>query len=257
MRPMELMALSVASCSSYDVVTILKKARQEISSCEADVEAVRVDSVPSVFESIHLHFRVSGTDLNARQLQEHQIIENENLQIRIVLRKLLREKVKQRMRNPDENIDKLWNQVRQQINKELNNTNITLSSNAMGILKLWYRYGHNPIKLHSDLKKRRKNKSFANGFNWDRVEIAFSKLLESHNLVNAIYSTLSSNSSPSSNNVTNLQSNELTQEDEMEWSNNVYNTEEYVMIDLCLIPTRNCIFEDIYFEAGFTKTTEN
>ena len=28
MRPMELMALSVASCSSYDVVTILKKARQ-------------------------------------------------------------------------------------------------------------------------------------------------------------------------------------------------------------------------------------
>ena len=197
-----------------------------------------------------------GTDLNARQLQEHQIIENENLQIRIVLRKLLREKVKQRMRNPDENIDKLWNQVRQQINKELNNTNITLSSNAMGILKLWYRYGHNPIKLHSDLKKRRKNKSFANGFNWDRVEIAFSKLLESHNLVNAIYSTLSSNSSPSSNNVTNLQSNELTQEDEMEWSNNVNNTEEYVMIDLCLIPTRNCIFEDIYFEAGFTEIIE-
>ena len=69
MRPMELMALSVASCSSYDVVTILKKARQEISSCEADVEAVRVDSVPSVFESIHLHFRVSGTNLNAKQVQ--------------------------------------------------------------------------------------------------------------------------------------------------------------------------------------------
>ena len=69
MRPMELMALSVASCSSYDVVTILKKARQEISSCEADGEAVRVDSVPSVFESIHLHFRVSGTDLNAKQVQ--------------------------------------------------------------------------------------------------------------------------------------------------------------------------------------------
>ena len=42
----------------------------------------------------------------------------------------------------------------------------------------------------------------------------------------------------------------------MEWSNNVYNTEEYVMIDLCLIPTRNCIFEDIYFEAGFTEIIE-
>ena len=30
MRPMELMALSVGSCSSYDVVTILRKARQQI-----------------------------------------------------------------------------------------------------------------------------------------------------------------------------------------------------------------------------------
>ena len=56
MRPMELMALSVGSCSSYDVVTILKKARQLISSCEAEVIAQRVDTVPSVFESIHLHF---------------------------------------------------------------------------------------------------------------------------------------------------------------------------------------------------------
>ena len=37
MRPMELMAIGVGSCSSYDVVTILKKARQVISSCEAEV----------------------------------------------------------------------------------------------------------------------------------------------------------------------------------------------------------------------------
>ena len=36
MRPLELMALSVGSCSSYDVVTILKKARQEITGCEAE-----------------------------------------------------------------------------------------------------------------------------------------------------------------------------------------------------------------------------
>ncbi|MYI02486.1 MAG: OsmC family protein, partial [Gammaproteobacteria bacterium] len=35
MRPMELVALGVASCSSYDVVTILRKARQKITRCEA------------------------------------------------------------------------------------------------------------------------------------------------------------------------------------------------------------------------------
>ena len=68
MRPMELMALSVASCSSYDVVTILKKARQEILSCEAEVQAVRVDSVPSVFESINLHFKIAGVGLAKKQV---------------------------------------------------------------------------------------------------------------------------------------------------------------------------------------------
>ena len=69
MRPMELMALSVASCSSYDVVTILKKARQEIQSCEAEVEAKRVDSIPSVFESIHLRFKIAGFNLNKKQVK--------------------------------------------------------------------------------------------------------------------------------------------------------------------------------------------
>lgn len=69
MRPMELMALSVGSCSSYDVVTILKKARQQITSCEAEVTAERVDATPAVFESIHLHFKVSGTELSEKQVE--------------------------------------------------------------------------------------------------------------------------------------------------------------------------------------------
>ncbi len=69
MRPMELMALSVGSCSSYDVVTILKKARQQITSCEADVTAERVDTTPAVFKSIHLHFRIAGTELSEKQVE--------------------------------------------------------------------------------------------------------------------------------------------------------------------------------------------
>ncbi len=68
MRPMELMALGVGSCSSFDVVTILKKARQQISSCVAEVSAERVDTTPAVFESIHLHFKISGKDLSEKQV---------------------------------------------------------------------------------------------------------------------------------------------------------------------------------------------
>ncbi len=68
MRPMELIALGVAGCSSYDVVTILRKARQKIGHCEARVSAERADAIPAVFESIHLHFRLAGENLNEAQV---------------------------------------------------------------------------------------------------------------------------------------------------------------------------------------------
>ena len=69
MRPMELVALGVASCSSYDVVTILRKARQKISRCEAEVSAERADGIPAVFKSIHMHFRIAGQNLSETQVQ--------------------------------------------------------------------------------------------------------------------------------------------------------------------------------------------
>ncbi len=68
MRPMELIALGVGSCSSYDVVTILKKARQAVTGCVAEVSAERGDGTPAIFESIHLHFKVSGTALSDKQV---------------------------------------------------------------------------------------------------------------------------------------------------------------------------------------------
>lgn len=67
-RPMELMLLSVGGCSSYDVVTILQKSRQQVTACEAEVTGERVDAVPAVFESIHIHFRVAGKDLSHKQV---------------------------------------------------------------------------------------------------------------------------------------------------------------------------------------------
>ena len=69
MRPMELMALSVGSCSSYDVVTILKKAKQLVATCEVEVTAERVDGTPATFESIHLHFKITGFDLGEKHVR--------------------------------------------------------------------------------------------------------------------------------------------------------------------------------------------
>ena len=63
-RPMEMLLIGVGACSSVDVVSILKKARQQVTGCEAKVEATRVDAIPAVFEKIHMHFIVTGKDLD-------------------------------------------------------------------------------------------------------------------------------------------------------------------------------------------------
>ena len=68
-RPMELILLGVGSCSSFDVVQILQKGRNDVVNCVAEVSAERVDAIPSVFSKIHLHFIVSGKDLKASAVE--------------------------------------------------------------------------------------------------------------------------------------------------------------------------------------------
>ena len=68
-RPMEMLLIGVGACSAFDVVSILKKGRQQISDCEARLDAVRADAIPSVFETIHMHFIVKGKDLDAGKVE--------------------------------------------------------------------------------------------------------------------------------------------------------------------------------------------
>jgi putative redox protein len=55
-RPMELLAGSLASCASIDVISILKKQRIELASYTIDIVAKRFEGVPSPFENIQLNF---------------------------------------------------------------------------------------------------------------------------------------------------------------------------------------------------------
>ena len=69
MRPMEMLLIGMGACTSFDVVTILKKARQPVSDCVAEIEAARADEVPKVFTKIHVHFVVTGKGLNPVQVE--------------------------------------------------------------------------------------------------------------------------------------------------------------------------------------------
>ncbi|MDG2089685.1 MAG: OsmC family protein [Gammaproteobacteria bacterium] len=69
MRPMELMLMSVGACSTVDVISILKKARQDVTDCSVEVDGDRVDAVPAVFERIHLNFKISGNGLDENKVK--------------------------------------------------------------------------------------------------------------------------------------------------------------------------------------------
>ena len=69
MRPMEMMLIGMGGCTSFDVVTILKRSRQQITGCIAEIEAVRADAIPKVFTSIHIHFLIKGIDLQKKAVE--------------------------------------------------------------------------------------------------------------------------------------------------------------------------------------------
>lgn len=64
MRPMEALLISIGGCTSFDVITILKKSKQKIDDCEVIITAERVETIPKVFKNIHIHFRVKGQNLS-------------------------------------------------------------------------------------------------------------------------------------------------------------------------------------------------
>ena len=69
MRPMEMMLIGMGGCTSFDVVTILKRSRQQITGCIAEIDAVRADAIPKVFTSIHIHFLIKGIDLQKKAVE--------------------------------------------------------------------------------------------------------------------------------------------------------------------------------------------
>jgi putative redox protein len=69
MRPMEMLLIGMGGCTAFDVVTILKKSRQPIMDCVADISAERAEEIPKVFTKIHVHFVVTGNDLNEVQVE--------------------------------------------------------------------------------------------------------------------------------------------------------------------------------------------
>jgi putative redox protein len=60
----DLLPLSLIGCSSYDVIAILEKQRLNITDLAVSAESTRDPEPPFTFRKIHVHYQISGSDLD-------------------------------------------------------------------------------------------------------------------------------------------------------------------------------------------------
>lgn len=68
-RPMEMLLLGLGGCTSFDVMLILNKSRQDVRDCVAEIRAERADKPPKVFTKIHIKFVVTGKGLDRAKVE--------------------------------------------------------------------------------------------------------------------------------------------------------------------------------------------
>lgn len=69
-RPMEMLILGLGGCSCFDVMLILKKSRQQVEHCEVELDYDRAQENPKVYTRIHMHFIVTGSNLDAKKVEK-------------------------------------------------------------------------------------------------------------------------------------------------------------------------------------------
>jgi putative redox protein len=70
MRPMEMVLAGTAACTAFDVVSILKKMRQDITDVAVDLNGDRAEEDPKVFTKLHFIYRISGNALDAAKVEQ-------------------------------------------------------------------------------------------------------------------------------------------------------------------------------------------
>ena len=65
-RPLELLAIGLAGCTAMDVISILRKKKQDVTAFETEARVTQGSEHPKVFNRITLTFRVTGHNVNPR-----------------------------------------------------------------------------------------------------------------------------------------------------------------------------------------------
>ena len=68
-RPMEMLLVALASCAGMDIITILRKKRQEITGYELRVHGMRAEDHPKVFVDITVEHFFTGHNIRPEAVQ--------------------------------------------------------------------------------------------------------------------------------------------------------------------------------------------
>jgi len=68
-RPMELLLVGFGGCSGMDVISILRKKRQNVTGLEINVKGERADSHPHVYKDVHIEYVVRGKEIQKEAVE--------------------------------------------------------------------------------------------------------------------------------------------------------------------------------------------
>ena len=69
-KPIELVAIALAGCTAFDVISILRKKRQQVTGYEVRVEAEQAPNPPQVFTEVRIHHVITGTDIPSQAVED-------------------------------------------------------------------------------------------------------------------------------------------------------------------------------------------
>lgn len=69
LKPSDLLLLGLASCTAYDVVTILERQRQRLTRLSLEVNSDQLPDPPFAFTEIHIHYKLGGDELDQKKVE--------------------------------------------------------------------------------------------------------------------------------------------------------------------------------------------
>ena len=67
-QPLRHLLLGIAGCTAMDVISILRKKRQEVDDLEVEVLGSRVEEHPRVYDDVEMIYRVRGKGVEPRDV---------------------------------------------------------------------------------------------------------------------------------------------------------------------------------------------